>query len=80
MSYISFKAKNMGFDAHLTVLYLGAHEPTEKEYKLFTGIVESNFNWPKTATVQRWFIDLFGPEKNLPVLRVFRTTLVARFA
>lgn len=79
MSYIAYKAQGMGFDAHLTVLYLGEHEPTEQEHKLFNGLVDSGFNWPKTTIVQRWFIDLFGPETNIPVVRVFVSPAMIAF-
>jgi hypothetical protein len=70
MSYISFKAQDMGFDAHLTVLYLGEDEPTREQRFAFDKIMADG-KWQGDSLAKRWFIDLFGPETNIPVLRVF---------
>jgi hypothetical protein len=74
MSYIAFKAQGMGFDAHLTVLYLGEGEPTQEQIDLFekirTEFIEGNPEQFDIIIAQRWFIDLFGPKRDIPVLRV----------
>lgn len=38
-TYIGFKAQHMGFDAHLTVMYLGRHL-TESDAKCINGILD----------------------------------------
>lgn len=65
-NYVGFKAWDMGFDAHLTVLFTGELEP-QKELILQDILHEIG---PQTNYVYPHKIALFGPDNDIPVLRV----------
>lgn len=67
-NYIGFKAWGFGFDAHLTLLYTGNLTSDEEETveKLISRAVNSSFY----SVATRLSIDMFGPEFNVPVVRV----------
>lgn len=58
----------MGFDAHLTVLYLGELRTERDEVDEY---LEANNLNGLSAMVIRDSVDLFGPELTIPVLKVF---------
>lgn len=64
--YIGMKAQDLGFDAHLTVRYLGQ---LDKERQHYVKDILSNI---KTSDiyVERKALAMFGPKKNLPVVKV----------
>lgn len=66
-TYIGFKAMNMGFDAHMTVLYLG--QITKLQEQLALKFLE-DYKHLKNTPVERVGFDMFGPNYDLPVLRV----------
>jgi 2'-5' RNA ligase len=69
MSYIGYKAQGMGFDAHLTILYLGRENlGPEKELEV-VDFLEGD-SWLSAPKVMRQTIDLFGPNNDIPVIRV----------
>lgn len=70
MSYIAYKAQDMGFDAHLTVLYLGSEnldDETEAQVKEYLATSPSAVD---AIHCMRIGIDMFGPRRDLPVVRV----------
>lgn len=71
VSYLGFKVKDMGFDAHLTVLYLGyiTHDQ-EKIARVNEFLAMNRDELSGSDYVIRHDIELFGPEKNLPVVTV----------
>jgi hypothetical protein len=69
-NYIGFIASHMGFDAHLTVMYTG---PLSDEQKASIGIFLSNITTTEFVVCSRWEIAMFGPDNNIPVLRVIPT-------
>lgn len=67
-TYIGFKAHGFGFDAHLTVLYIGEQSPELvphiREY------LAETFRFSYPLRVLRESLDLFGPDRTIPVARV----------
>ena len=64
--YVGFKTSALGFDAHLTLHYLGLeefvdHQGIEQVIKPYKGL---------TYYATRVGIDLFGPDNNIPVVTV----------
>ena len=69
-SYIGFKAMDMGFDAHVTMLYLGKLTPQEEAHcdsilSLLTLKLMNNWanNW-----AMRDELKMFGPNNDIPVV------------
>lgn len=56
----------MGFDAHLTLIFTGEMEP-EEESLVKEIVYEASY---KSYMVERKEIAMFGPEKNIPVIKV----------
>jgi 2'-5' RNA ligase len=72
VSYLGFKALDMGFDAHLTVLYLGniTHEQEKLDsVATFLEGFRQEFH-DSSSYVIRNDIQMFGPNKDIPVVRV----------
>lgn len=67
-TYVGFKALDMGFDAHLTVCYFGP-DATEKDLSEIQNILDAPM-WSEPIWVVRKDIALFGPDNDVPVLRV----------
>ena len=67
-SYIGLKAWGFGVDAHLTLLYTGDLSPEQEEatQELVSRVVNSAFY----SIATRVGFDLFGPQLNIPVLKV----------
>lgn len=69
-TYVGLKANNMGFDAHLTVFYLG--EITQVQEQLARRVLEDfDYSYPNQIFyVERENISMFGPNNDIPVLTV----------
>ena len=67
-NYIGLKAWGFGFDAHMTLLYTGNLTSSEEKtvQDLISRAVTSSFY----SVAVRANLDLFGPELNVPVLRM----------
>lgn len=68
VSYVGLKAKDMGFDAHLTVVYFGPNADKRKIteiHKIISDPIYSGKLW-----VKRTGIELFGVNRTIPVLLV----------
>ncbi len=68
-NYIGLKANGMGFDAHLTVMYTGDLEPDQESH---VENILSTLGSP-AFYVERDSIVMFGPNNNIPVLKVTPT-------
>lgn len=69
-TYVGLKANNMGFDAHLTVFYLG--EITKLQETLAERVLEDfdhNYH-DQEFYAHRTGIKLFGPNNDIPVMTV----------
>jgi 2'-5' RNA ligase len=66
LSYLGFKVPYMGFDAHMTVLYIGDTE--EEQADEIRKFLEEAQLPTFSATAQRDSIKLFGPNEDIPVL------------
>lgn len=66
--YVGYKAKGMGFDAHLTIVYFGYDASQETIDKVTEAV--ASFKPPRISFAERGFFDLFGPGAEVPVIRV----------
>lgn len=64
--YIGLKTHDLGFDAHLTLLYTGIMD--EEQTQIANDILDTYGK--QSYFVLRDRVDLFGPRNNTPVLRV----------
>lgn len=67
-NYIGFKAWGLGFDAHMTLLYTGDLSPEDE--KTVENTISRAVNSSFYSVATRQYLDLFGPDLNVPVLRV----------
>lgn len=65
---VAMEAHDMGFDAHLTVHYLGDDVPDEKLYEIRDTLEQSKYQG--ILYVLRKSIKMFGPYGNIPVVTV----------
>lgn len=71
MTYIGYKAHDIGFDAHLTVLFMGLEEIDAREQIAIQQELTEHFK--STEVVFRKDIQMFGPENDIPVLTIHPT-------
>lgn len=64
-TYVAFKALDMGFDAHMTVIYLGKISVLQE--RLAQTIIDE---FPYLYQVGRNNIEMFGPNNDIPVVTV----------
>lgn len=70
-TYIGYKALGMGFDAHLTVMYLGQISKLQEDLAVrFLKDHAEMFMFNDYMTARRLKISMFGPNNNIPVVEV----------
>lgn len=70
-NYIGLRATNMGFDAHMTLLYTGHLSPVQ-ELKVQRALdwIDSRLKY-QVFNMDRKSIEMFGPNKDIPVLTLY---------
>lgn len=69
MTYVGMKVQNVPFDGHFTIRYLGERPLTHNRLLDLKDLLASYENL--RFTVHRGSLDSFGPNEDIPVIRVY---------